>query len=193
MDDEENHRPGIANLGRWWQKRPLSYSHPYVVNFSPKTQQNINDNVPILTQGTHDFNDILSREFYWSFGSMAASLRSLLPRLLGGTDEPVKKIIPPEDDGFIPDYSKYISSPRTTTVVPWRRYGITSRSSRAGPPIDTRRGRRGVVGDDHLPPPAYTPEELSTQVTIHAVPGQTINIVTSSTTGLIIDPYAYAN
>ena len=51
---------------------------------------------------------------------MVALLKSLLPRLLGGKDEPVKKITLPEDDGFIPDYSKYVSSPRAVTVAPRR-------------------------------------------------------------------------
>lgn len=117
---------------------------------------------------------------------MVASLRSLLPRLFGGTDEPVKEFIPPEDDGFIPDYSKYISPPRATTVAP-QRHVNTSRSSRAGPLIDTQRGRRGVMGGAHLPSPAYTRRPVSTPITIHAVPGRAINIVTGSATGMIIN------
>ena len=233
-------------MGRWWQKWSLSYSHPYVVNLNPKT---LIGNILTLTQGTHDFNAILSREFSWlTLRSMVASLRSLLPQFLGGTDEPVKEFVPSlaEDDGFIPEYSKYISPPRATTVAPQRHNVITSRRcsccSRAGPPTDTRRGRsrvmndnhlpppaehstyispprvttvaprrhnvitsrsccsrapgppadtrRGrsrVMSDNHLPPPAYTP--VPTQVMIHAIPGQTLNIVTSSTTGLIVNPY----
>ncbi|EDR10403.1 uncharacterized protein LACBIDRAFT_317283 [Laccaria bicolor S238N-H82] len=176
---------------------------------------------------------------------MVAWLRSLLPQFLGGKDEPVKEFVPSlaKDDGFIPEYSKYISIPRATTVAPRRHNVITSRScySRADPPTDTRRvtgppadtrrvtnppnfissradpptvtrrvtgppagtrrvtgpptvtqrGRSRVMSDNSLLPPAYTP--VSTQRTIHAVPGQTINIVTSSTTGLMINPYVHAN
>ena len=117
-------------MGRWWQKWSLSYSHPYVVNFNPKT---LIGNILIVTQGTHDFNAILSCEFNWrTLRSMVASLRSLLPQFLGGMDEPVKELVPPlaEDDGFIPGYSKYISPPRATTVAPWHHNVVTSRRCR---------------------------------------------------------------
>lgn len=122
---------------------------------------------------------------------MVASLKSLLTRLLGGKIEPVKKFTLPEDDGFIPDYSKYVSSARAITDAQRR---DTSRRSTASPPVNTWRGRNESIRDDYLSPPAYTPDEpVSTQITIYAMPGQTIRIFTSSTTGLIIDPYAYAN
>jgi hypothetical protein len=127
-----------------------------------------------------------------AFRAMVASLKCLLPRQLKGElVKPVKKFTLLEDDGFIPDYSKYISSPRAVTIAPRRH---TSRRSMVSPPVNTWRSRSEIICDDYLSPPAYTPEEpVSTQRTIHAIPGQTIHIVTSSTTCLIIDPYAYAN
>jgi hypothetical protein len=126
-----------------------------------------------------------------AFRAMVASLKSLLPRLFGGMGEPVKKITLPEDGGFIPDYSKYISSPRAVTFAP---RSHTSRRSTASPPVNPWRSRGEIIRSDYLSPPAYTPDEpVSAQITIHAIPGQTIRIVTSSTTSLIIDPYAYAN
>ncbi|EDR10404.1 uncharacterized protein LACBIDRAFT_325414 [Laccaria bicolor S238N-H82] len=171
MDNDTNHRRGIANLGRWRREWSLSYSHPI-----PRA----------TTVAPRRHNVITSRSCYSRADPPADTRRVTGPPTV-------------TRHNFIRSCCSRVDPPLVTRRVT----GPPTDTRRAmGPPADTRRvtgpptvilerGRSRVMSDDSLSPPAYTP--VSTQRTIYAVPRQTINIVTGSTTGLVINPYVHAN